>query len=182
MVKKNMKIMTMRNITLILCSLLVLTCASSLKEKCTGTECKLQNTVHTVTYTHKGSRSEAEHGHLFINDVEIPDVFTRVISNDIEYRFYQRKYLWGKDGYFPVSETERKQIKTSSKQITIQDLNQGWYTGKERLEGTPETWFYAEWYNGSAFTDPEEAVKMIKALDLQIIPRWKGPEAFPGRK
>lgn len=176
------KILTMRNIALILCSLLVLTCASSLKEKCTGTDCKLQSTVHTVTYTNKGSRSEAKHGHLFINDIEIPDVFTRVISSDIEYRFYKRKYLWGKDGYFPVKESETKQIKNTSNQITIKDLEKGWYTGKERRTGTPETWFYTEWDNGSAFVDPETVLKMTKVLDLQKIPRWDGVKKFPAKQ
>ena len=45
---------------------------------------------HTITYTRKGSRSEARHGHLIINDWELPDVFTYVICGDRVYKFYQR--------------------------------------------------------------------------------------------
>ncbi|MCU0822171.1 MAG: hypothetical protein MUC95_06830, partial [Spirochaetes bacterium] len=89
---------------------------------------------HRITYSRQGTRSEAKHGHLFINGNEVPALFTIIISGKEVFRFHQRTWLWGIDGYFPVEKTENAcTIKESSAQIGSDLLDKGWYAGKERL-------------------------------------------------
>jgi hypothetical protein len=71
--------------------------------------------LHRITYTRKGSRSEARHGHLKVNNREIPDLFSLVAQGDRAFRFFQRKNLWRDDGYFP---TRMPVIDKSGSEIT----------------------------------------------------------------
>lgn len=164
-----------RNLILILSSLFIIACASSFKEKCTGPNCSIKSAEHLITYSRKGTRSEAKHGHLTIDNRKIPDVFSLVISGGKTYKFHQRKFMWGLDGYFPVEFKKEDIIKISSNKISLQDIQKGWYMGKEVREDTPSDWFYAEWDSGSAFIAPDAIAKIILEFDLKKIPRCKRP-------
>lgn len=124
---------------------------------------------HSITYSNKGSKSEAQHGHLFINGKEIPDVFTQISCIDKTYKFYQRKQMWGRDGYFPLD--EQAQIKASSAKITDEQIKKGWYTGAEKLDGTPCPWLNVQWEGGSAFVSPDKIEDMAAAENLKPIKR-----------
>ena len=56
---------------------------------------------HEITYTAKGTRSEARHGHLFVDGRDVPWVFSRVVCGETSYRLRFRSNLWGDDGYWP---------------------------------------------------------------------------------
>lgn len=136
---------------------------------------KTPDIEHNVTFSHKGTRSEAKHGHLIINGSEIPDVFTLVFTGERAYKFYQRTHLWGRDGYFPAKSAKIPEIKQSEAEISSESLKKGWYTGKEKLKGTPPCWVYVEWEGGNAFVSPDSIEKMAGALNLKKIQRWKTP-------
>lgn len=107
---------------------------------------------HSITYSNKGTRSEAKHGHLFIHGKEIPDIFTLVFYREQVFKFHQRTQLWGNDGYFAIEGAQGKIIlKESSAEIGRDSLSRGWYNGKEKLSGTPANWLYVEWDEGTAF-------------------------------
>ncbi len=131
---------------------------------------------HRITYSHKDTRSESKHGHLFINGVEIPDVFTLVISRDGAYRFHRRQQLWGMDGYFPAEKAaDIFTVKESSTGIGAEATSRGWYEGKEKLAGTPDEWLYVEWEEGSVFLSPDKIKDFVSARNLKTIPRWEAP-------
>lgn len=149
--------------------------ASLAENRCST--CSISDTVeHKITYTNKDTRSEARHGHLYINGNELPDVFTSVVYREKSYKFHQRADMWGSDGYFPVETETPAEVKAANARITIEDLNRGWYIGKELLSGTPSSWLHVTWNGGSAFVVPEKVVEMAKALNLKKIQR----EAVPG--
>lgn len=130
---------------------------------------------HRITYTNKDTRSEARHGHLYISGNKLPDVFTSVIYRDRLYKFHQRTDMWGMDGYFPAEAEACVQANASGKTVTIEDLDRGWYLGKEALSGTPCSWMQVKWDDNSAFVVPEKAAEMAKVLNLKIILREKVP-------
>ncbi len=164
----------MKNLKIFFVILLAIIFAPSLKEKCADLHCALHKIEHSVTYSNRGTKSEAKHGHLSVNGKELPDVFMSVRSEDATYKFYQRKYRWGKDGYFPYKEKDKTAVKKSAKKISKKELEKGYYTGKELLEGTPGNWLYTEWGDGSCYVSPEAVENMIQDLRLKIIPRWTG--------
>jgi hypothetical protein len=163
----------MRSICLLICLFLIIACASSEKRKNTNNQFIFQKIEHNITYSQKGTRSEAKHGHLFINGKELPDVFYMLRSGETAYKFYQRENIWGWDGYFKL-EDELIPIKKSPEKITKEDLAKGWYTGKEKLEGTPGNWVYLEWGNGSGFSSLEAIEDLISILNIKKIPRSTG--------
>ena len=60
--------------------------------------------VHSVTYGHKGTKSESESGSLSVSGILVPDLFTAVEADGKLYTFRTRTQLWGNDGYFPADE------------------------------------------------------------------------------
>lgn len=169
----------MRNIIafILLIFLLALSCIDNsiiAKEKILNTQIE-----HRVTYTRKGTRSEAKHGHLWINRRKLPDVFTLVKFEDRVYKFYQRRQLWGRDGYFPIKESEKKiTIRGSDRYISDEYLFRGWYMGDFRFKHTPSSWIYVKWRGGGAFVSPHKIDEMISVIKIKIIPRFK---RFPFR-
>ncbi len=169
---KTFHFLSIRSISIIIIFLLILFFAPYLKQKCADGQCSLNNIEHTITYSQKDTRSEAQHGHLFINGKEVPDIFKTVICGNTKYVFYQRKGIWGMDGYFPLMKDENSP-KISRKTINKKTLLTGWYSGKTFLKGTPSDWLYLEWDDGSAFCSASAIDDLIKSQHLKTIPRME---------
>lgn len=146
----------------------------------TGTVCAdiaLPLLEEKVTYSNKGSRSEASHHYLLVNDEAIPDTFWVVWQEGRLYRFHTRKHMWGTDGYV-LTNDEAFVIKRSKKTISDADTKRKWYIGKERLQNTPEHWVYVEWKDEAAFVDPIALHWIAKELKLPVISRGDKDEIF----
>jgi hypothetical protein len=126
---------------------------------------------NTVSYSNRGTRSEARHGHLFLNEREIPDVYRLVICSDRAFGFFQRRHMWGRDGYFPVKLGEDGGIVKSSTGTGSDAIERGYYRGNVRYGNTPEDWMFVKWDGGAAFVSPERITDLDRALQLKIIPR-----------
>lgn len=124
-----------------------------------------------VKYSNQGTKSEARHWSLFINGINIPDVFNKVYCQDQLFIFAQRAAMWGDDGYFKSQ--EKLIIAESKKTISNEDLKKGWYIGKEKLINTPDTWIYAEWEDKAVFIDYKKINDLINELKLKTMPRQK---------
>ncbi len=121
---------------------------------------------HTITYTAKGSRSEAQHGHLWVDGEELPKVFTRVSRGQLSYRLHQRQNLWGADGYHP--ETPAVLPTASSDVMPIIARERGYYLGEKRLKDTPEDWLCVEWGQSQrAFVAPKSIENFIATHKLR---------------
>jgi len=138
---------------------------------------------HTITYSREGTRSEARHGHLTINGNEIPDIFNIVICGKEAYKYYQRRNIWGRDGYFPIDLWAiTNELSESDKEITDKAVTLGWYRGVKRLKNTPRNWIYVEWSKGRAFVSPDKTKKLSKAFSVKKISRFTIPTLrFPRR-
>lgn len=123
-----------------------------------------------VTYSNKGSKSEAAHWYLLVDKKAIPDTFSLVWQEGRLYRFHQRQHLWGIDGYAPVKD-DSFIIPASNKTITQDDITRKWYLGKARMKDTPGHWAYVEWQNSAAFVDPVAINTLAEKLKLIEIPR-----------
>ncbi len=123
-----------------------------------------------VTYSAQGSKSEAAHYYLLVNDKAIPDTFRVVWQEGRLYRFHQREHMWGTDGYALVKEDDFK-IAESDKTITQDDITRKWYLGKARLKDTPSHWVFVDWVDGCAFVDPIRINQLAEELKLTEIPR-----------
>jgi len=131
------------------------------------------NVKHTITYSNKGSKSEARHGHLKINKKYFPNYFPYVIINKKHFVFYCRKHMWGDDGYFPVSTSEKIiSIKKSKKKINKNQLAKGWYPGKTQLDSTPSNWIYIKYKKGSWFLDYNKLQDFIKVNKITRLNRF----------
>ena len=124
---------------------------------------------HEVTLLREGTRSEAQQGWLVIDCVLLPDTFSPVVVNGQEYAFYQRDYLWGQDGYFPTGQTVEPILGKGA--VSDEDLAQGWYLGREKLENTPDNWIYVEWMYGQAWVAPESVGDLVRAEAIENIER-----------
>ena len=125
--------------------------------------------VQKITYSNKGSRSEARHGYLLYKGKSIPDVFNKIIYKSNVYIFFQRIEMWGDDGYFPYNEEIK--IKDSNDNISKEQLEKGWYLGKDRLQGTPENWIYVEWEDKSAFLSLDKINPFTREFEMETIDR-----------
>lgn len=130
-----------------------------------------------VTYSNKGSRSEASHHYLVVNDEAIPDTFWLVWQEGRLYRFHTRQHMWGTDGYVLTNE-EKYSVKKSKKVVSDTDLQRKWYVGKEWLQNTPDHWVYVEWLDGAAVVDPIALSALAKELKLPVISRGSKEEIF----
>jgi hypothetical protein len=123
-----------------------------------------------ITYSNKGTRSEASHHDLLVNGKAIPDTFRLVWQEGRLYRFHQRRHIWGSDGYVPLREAPAG-IPQSDKTISDQDTKRKWYLGSARLIDTPLHWAYVEWEGGAAFVDPIMLNLFAEKQGLPIIKR-----------
>jgi len=125
-----------------------------------------------VEYSRKGTRSEAEHGMLYIGGSRLPDCFTLVHHKGRTWNFHQRTGLWGRDGYFPVEGSGVRDIITATADpLDCESLAKGWREGTALHQNTPENWIFVRWPDGSAFVDPLRINDMVKALGIKPIPR-----------
>jgi hypothetical protein len=121
-----------------------------------------------VTYSGRGSRSEARHHFVEIHGVLVPDFFSRLKYKNYAFQFVSRNYLWGDDGYV---RTEEFSLSESASPVTEEQLKKGWYQGTERLAGTPEDWVWGEWNGGALFAAPEKLREAATELNLTQLQR-----------
>lgn len=126
---------------------------------------------HKISYSQRGTRSEALHGDLYVAGEKIPDVFFLVISRDQGFEFFQRYHIWGRDGYMRVKYDPKKEYSLSDQSISREALNKGYYLSDSKLQNTPDSWLFVKWDNGSAFVSPDSLYELIRDLDLRPIPR-----------
>jgi hypothetical protein len=124
---------------------------------------------HRISYSAKGSRSEARHGSLFFQGEAVPDVYETVADDGITYRFRTRQQMWGDDGYHPGAPVEPAPASQDAFQTA--DRNTGWYHGPHKKPGTPVNWVYVEWSNGRAFVAPDQLDALADTKNLPPISR-----------
>ncbi len=158
----------MKKIPLIIISISFIAALFECETNSKSNRCMLRN---TVSYSNRGTRSEARHGHLFLNEKEIPDVYRLVICSGRAFRFFQRRHMWGRDGYFPVEIREDGEIAEGSTVAGKDAIERGYYRGNVRHSNTPENWMFVKWDGGAAFVSPERIIDLDGVLQLKIIPR-----------
>jgi len=120
---------------------------------------------HDITYTAKGTRSEARHGHLFVDSHEVPWVFSRVSCGQTSYVLRFRSNLWGDDGYWP--EVPVYTPAQAGSPIPAESLRKGYYRSLRRPAGTPESWIWVQWGNDqAAVVAPDRIDTLIKAEQI----------------
>lgn len=144
------------------------------------TACLHGGLQHKVTYSHKGTRSEARHGYLYLDEKRVPDCFTMLVAEGKAYSFFTRSNRWGNDGYFQVEKAPT--LPETSTQITAEQKKRGWYKGKKRLTGTPEDWVYVRWKKGEAYANLEGMKKLKQQFSIPRLPRRKGLPGIMMRK
>ena len=126
------------------------------------------------TYTEEGG--VARYGHIRLNGISIPPVFTLVIAaNGTTFRFFQLSGPVGPAGYHPVQPVR---VASAAGRITREDLVRGWYEGRSRLGETPDNWIFVAWPGGSAFVSPRELQRLVKEKGLAPIPITKKQEVL----
>lgn len=134
---------------------------------------------HTISYSHKGTRSEAQHGHLKINNKKFTSHFSYIIANNKHFSFFTRQHLWGFDGYHPVINKEMQLIlKTAKISINKKQLATGWYLGNKKLQNTPLNWIYLKWQTGSGFVSFDKINDLIKVKKIPFLKRRGLPPGF----
>ncbi len=124
---------------------------------------------HWVTYSAKGSRSEARHGFIEIEGYTVPDVFTSLVYKGIGVTFSSRSYHWGDDGYWPSAKVAVPEVEGPS--LSETDKETGWKITDKRPAGLPENWVYVEWEEGAAFVAPDRLKDFVEKMGLPLIPR-----------
>ncbi len=117
---------------------------------------------HEITYTAKGTRSEARHGHLFVDGREVPWVFSRVACGESSYRLRFRSNLWGDDGYWP--EVPAYAPPEEGTFLPAASLKEGYFRSLGRPAGTPADWIWVQWGKGqAAVVAPDRIEQLIEA-------------------
>lgn len=165
----------MKRIPLVVMSLSLITSLSACEEYGKSGGCMLRN---RVSYSNRGMRSEARHGRLFLNGKEIPDVYRLVICRGSAFEFFQRRHMWGRDGYFPVKTGEDGGIVEGSTDTGTGVIKRGYYRGNVRHKNTPESWIFVRWDGGAAFVSPERIIDLNMVLQLRAIPRVIGGAGY----
>ncbi|MDY6968599.1 MAG: hypothetical protein SVR08_08100 [Spirochaetota bacterium] len=164
----------MKRVAIILLLLFLITAITDASDFFSKEEASDVEIEHYITYSHRSTRSESRHGFIKINGKTVPSVFLLIKYRNLLYEFYQRTYLWGRDGYFPVNARQVNDVfKKSNKGISKKHLSKGWYLGNEYLKNTPSNWIYVQWRDGDAFVSSEKIDEMVKSLRLKAIPRRK---------
>jgi len=125
---------------------------------------------HWVTYSAKGSRSEARHGFIGIEGYTVPDVFTSLVYKGIGVTFSSRSYHWGDDGYWPSAKVAVPEVEGPS--LSETDKETGWKITDKRPAGLPENWVYVEWEEGAAFVAPDRLKDFVDAMQLPLLERY----------
>ena len=160
---------------LIFSAVVIFSCSTPLKnsgadsEGADGTD--NEDFEHSIKYSHKGTKSEAEHGYLKYKGKMIPDIFSVIITPKKSYKFSQRKFLWGKDGYFKANIGKSENFTVSDKTLSNEELSSGYYKGIKKMKGTPANWIFVRWKKGSAFVSPEKFFVLVKEFNPGTISR-----------
>lgn len=116
---------------------------------------------HEITYSAKGTRSEARHGHLLVDGIEVPWVFSRVVCGPTFYVLQFRGNLWGDDGYWPDASASAPS--EAGTQIPVGSLKKGYFLSSKRLAGTPAGWIWVQWGSDkAAFVAPDRLEQLIR--------------------
>ena len=129
---------------------------------------KLQ-VAHSVTYGHKGTKSESRSGSLSVNGEVLPDVFTAIEADGKLYTFRTRTQLWGSDGYFPAEDSAAA-FPSGKASAGKEELARGWYE-PARSGDLPSGWILVKWEGGSAAVSSAKIKDFIAAKLLKPIPR-----------
>lgn len=124
---------------------------------------------HRISYSAKGTRSEARHGALFYKGQAVPDVYEAVVDHQVTYRFRTRNEMWGDDGYHPGPRLDP--APPVEEGFRPADRETGWYSSSGRKPGTPADWVYVEWSGGSAFVAPDRLGVLAESQNLNPISR-----------
>lgn len=117
--------------------------------------------THEITYTAKGTRSEARHGHLFVDGREVPWVFSRVACEPSSYVLRFRSHLWGDDGYWP--EVPVYTPPDGGAPLLPDSLDKGYALSFRRPAGTPADWIWVQWgKNQGAFVAPDRIEDLLR--------------------
>ncbi|MGC9490608.1 MAG: hypothetical protein ACP5CD_05220 [Thermovirgaceae bacterium] len=132
---------------------------------------------HRISYSAKGTRSEARHGHLEIEGYALPDAFTRLFYREVGVGFRTRSHLWGEDGYWPdagvsLPEEEGPPLPEEAKE-------RGWILADKIPADIPEEWVWVKWKDGSAFVDAECLKDFINEMKLPLLERHVGRMEMP---
>lgn len=124
---------------------------------------------HYLTYTAKGTRSEARHGHLVVDGQELPWAFSTVTCGAQTFSLHLRTHLWGTDGYFP--EATSRVIPADEHPVSEASLARRYYLGDRRKAATPENWIFVTWPDGgAAFVAPDAIDALIRDRDIPVQP------------
>ena len=132
---------------------------------------------HKISYSRKGTRSEAQHGYLYFDKTALPDVFEYVRQDDQAWSFHARRNIWGLDGYHTA---EVISIPDLGQGIGQADLERGWYRAPGRLGGTPTDWLHVKWGTNSAFVAPASIQALVTALKPPRLARDRRLEELTG--
>jgi hypothetical protein len=132
---------------------------------------------HRVTYSAKGTRSEARHGHLEIEGYALPDVFTELSYQEVGVSFYSRSHLWGDDGYWPDARVSLPE--QEGPPLSEEAKERGWILADKVPADIPEEWVWVKWKDGSAFVDAESLKDFINEMELPLLQRHMGRMEMP---
>ncbi|HNX60228.1 MAG TPA: hypothetical protein PKK43_14095 [Spirochaetota bacterium] len=131
--------------------------------------------VNSVTYRHKGTRSESRSGSLTIDGIKIPDTFTYVLCDGKMFRFYQRTQRWGKDGYFPSDEPVSSVFPDATSNPDAASADKGWRDVKGRSDSVPAHWIYVRWDGGMVAVEVSHIGEFVKTRNIKPISRMTSP-------
>ena len=125
---------------------------------------------HEVTYTNKGTKAEGKVGKLKYNGEYIPTIFSYITDSDKSYVFTVNKTIWGEHQYFPMK--ERLYVSISEKEISVDELDKGFYLGNFKLKNTPNSWIKVSWAGESAFIDINRIFDVLKEKPFVDLPNY----------
>lgn len=124
---------------------------------------------HLVTYSAKGTRSEARHGYVEIEGYIVPDIFVYLTYRGKTVVFLTRSNMWGDDGYWPSLEVVLPEKKGSP--LTVKEKIKGWRISQDVPSDFPEDWVFVKWGNGSAFVSAKKLKNFVETMNLPTIAR-----------
>lgn len=137
-----------------------------------------------VTYTNKGSKSEGRSWNLIVDGTKLPDCFSAILVNGKLYLFKTKKWLWGDDGYVLTDASINADLyfPTIEREISKDELAQGWADVKGRFDKKPAGWFFVKWYGGMAALSTDKIETFVREKSLKTIPRVQGDVYLKAQK
>ncbi len=125
---------------------------------------------HRITFSAKGTRSEARHGFIEVEGYTLPDVFTEVVYRGIGVGFRTRSHMWGDDGYWPDARVSLPEEKGPA--LSAEARERGWAMTDETPEKLPENWAFVKWKDGSAFVTADCLKDFVEEMELPLLERY----------